>query len=117
MSRYHFIGVDGAGKQQSGVVDATSENDAQTTLQARGVFVTKLELVNSAHAHFIPQRPSQPSITAPDKPIPVRVVDVDIEFGTMVWLMVKWVVALFPAALILAVIIGVLSSLFNALFR
>jgi uncharacterized membrane protein YvbJ len=46
---------------------------------------------------------------------PVRVVDFDIPFGQMVFLMIKWAVAAIPAAIILGVVMAVVMGFFAAL--
>ena len=43
---------------------------------------------------------------------PVKVLDVDMAFGTMVWFMIKVAIAAIPAALALAAIFGILSAVF-----
>lgn len=45
----------------------------------------------------------------------VRVVDLDIPFGSMVWLILKWVVASIPALIVLALIGAALGGVFAAL--
>lgn len=50
-----------------------------------------------------------------NRPARVTVTDVDIPFGSMVWLMVKWTLAAIPALLILAAIGGAVVALFATL--
>jgi hypothetical protein len=58
---------------------------------------------------------------SPQEPSPVRIVDVDMPFGSMVTFMVKWALAAIPALIILFVIAVILSAMvagfFGALFH
>jgi hypothetical protein len=60
------------------------------------------------------ERPHQPRDEKPAVQY-VTVVDVDIKFWTMVWLMIKWSIAVIPAAIILfglaALVIAVLTAI------
>lgn len=48
---------------------------------------------------------------------PVVVVDIHMSFNSMVWFMVKWVIAAIPAAIILTVLVTVLLAFFGGLGR
>jgi hypothetical protein len=54
--------------------------------------------------------------SGPAKPVRVVVTDVDIHFSTLVWLMVKTVLAAVPALLILGVFGVFLTAVFLAVF-
>lgn len=56
-----------------------------------------------------------PAPQLPPQPLPVRVTDVDMSFGQMVWFMVKWVLASIPAFLFLAIIFGFIGLAFSVL--
>lgn len=58
-------------------------------------------------AHAVPATPQQP--------VRVRVVDLDISFGQMVVLMLKFAIASIPAAMILGAVAGVLVLFLGAL--
>lgn len=47
----------------------------------------------------------------------VTVVDLDISFGSLIWLMVKGTIAAIPAMILLAIIGGILSGLLAGIFR
>lgn len=61
-----------------------------------------------------------PEPAAPSGPMPVAVVDLEIPFGSMVRLMVKWAIASLPAFFILfvlaAIVFVVFGSFASALF-
>lgn len=48
-----------------------------------------------------------------DRPTRVEVVNFDIPFGQMIWLMIKWVLASIPAMIILFVLGAILSLVFG----
>lgn len=54
-------------------------------------------------------------VNATSGPLLVRVVDVDISFGQMIWLMIKLAIAAIPAAIIVAIIGLVLAAFFGGL--
>lgn len=54
------------------------------------------------------------SVSALKKSSPVHIVDFDIPFGQMVWLLVKWSLAAVPALFALPMIGGVIAALFGA---
>ncbi len=64
---------------------------------------------------YVAGRPLAPK--AADLAQPVRITDVDMPFGSMVWFMVKWAIATIPALIILmfvgAVLIAILSGFFG----
>lgn len=47
------------------------------------------------------------------KPQRVVVTNLDMEFGTMVWFLVKLAIAAIPAAIILAVLVAILAAIFR----
>ena len=51
-------------------------------------------------------------VTSPSARLPIRVevVNFDIPFGQMIWLMVKWTIAAIPALIILLVIGAVVAA-------
>jgi hypothetical protein len=51
-----------------------------------------------------PEAPAPPAATTAPQPMKVTVIDFDMPFGSMVMLMVKWVLASIPALLILGAI-------------
>lgn len=67
-----------------------------------------------------PQRErSSYTMTQPPEPQPVRIIDFDMPFGSMVGFMVKWAIAAIPAFLLLAFVafgIGLLFSSLTLLF-
>jgi hypothetical protein len=61
----------------------------------------------------IPVEPPVVRITAPE-PLRVTVVDFDISFGQMVWLMIKMAIAAIPAAIFLMVLGFILAAILAA---
>lgn len=53
--------------------------------------------------------------TPPPRPTRVTVVDLDLPFGSMVGLTVKWAIAAIPAVLILAVILTIVLGVLGGL--
>ena len=51
----------------------------------------------------------------PSRPIRVTVVDLDLPFGSMVTLMVKWTIAAIPALIILALVGAMLAAMLGGL--
>lgn len=47
---------------------------------------------------------------------PVVILDINMSFNSMVWFMVKWVIASIPAMIILVVLFFLLSAFFGGLF-
>jgi hypothetical protein len=56
------------------------------------------------------------SSTPPPEPSSVRIVDVNMPFGSMVGFMVKWAIAAIPAIIILAVLGFVLTAMLAGMF-
>jgi hypothetical protein len=46
---------------------------------------------------------------------PVRVTDIDMSFGQMVWFMVKWAIASIPAAIVLGIIFTLFAVIISVL--
>lgn len=51
------------------------------------------------------------------QPVKVMVTDIDMQWGSMVWFMIKWATAAVPAVLFLATIIGMVVVLLSGVFR
>lgn len=74
------------------------------------------------------EQPAAPAPARPEKHIinmtagsygaqPVVVVDIHMSFNSMVWFMVKWVIAAIPAAIILFLIMSFFAGLFGGFSR
>ena len=63
-----------------------------------------------------PAPPELPGSETQRRPIQVAVVDFEMPFGSMVLLMVKWVLACIPALFILGAIAGIIWTMLFALF-
>ena len=69
----------------------------------------------TAETPIPPELPSlAPQLAPPSRPVQVAVVDFEMPFGSMVILMVKWVLAAIPALFILAAIAAIFWTLFFA---
>lgn len=62
-----------------------------------------------------PVPPPRPAYVAPAAPVNVVVMNIDVGFFQMVWLMIKWAFAAIPALMIISMILGTIGFVFAAI--